>query len=146
MSYLLSDVWTYRVVYFPEYDIDPTTPGFDWTKSKHIRPTNFVHNLWEATETILQKDAKIADLEKELKVWRSGKVYKNEQSTSSRQLVSEKLIDFWAKQYEIYLHRLLDMRKELTKEEFEDRMCQIESVVDDSTELYRQAIERIEKQ
>ncbi len=157
----LSSRWDHECEYLEEYDIDPATQGFDWTKSKQIRPTVSIHLLEmyqkkiaelkkENSESeyhahvaelngiinLLEKDLnrdadRIAELEKELHVWRSGKVYKNEQSTISRQLVNEKLIDFWAQRYK-YNEQIV------TPDELIG-VCNIE------TDYFRQAIERIEK-
>lgn len=187
---VLSSVgWVYYKL--PKYDIDPNTPGFDWTQSKQIRPTGFdaeknseINRL--TLETISQKK-RIAELEKlladekalhnqctitkdayysELLKWRkdyelgthkhdTNLVDQLSKATDSikelegevahyRRLAllkntnhNEKLIDFWARRYE-YWRMTTSNVKGLSASDSKNNATE-------ETELFRQAIERIEK-
>ncbi len=62
--------WFGTIERLPEYDIDPTTEGFDWTKSKQIRPSKYLIDEINSQINISSMDRvelrKIKELNEEL--------------------------------------------------------------------------------
>ncbi len=149
---------------FAEYDIDPNTPNWDWAKSKQIRPSKYLIDEINSQINISSMDRvelrKIKELNEELFRNREGLIAKCvgyrekiaelekvverknqeidflESELQAKETVNydinEKLIDFWKEQFQYYLKYNVELEQSKVNADIE-------------TELYRQAIERIEK-